>query len=165
MKRFWILFLLPAISLVLGCPHYSTTRLISTPPTLISISQIASGYELRLRAGNPELLFSGYSLFAANTENESRNPADINTGIQCVNGILNLIPNQPLEYSIELSPNTGPLATPATGENANRICKMNVAVTSGQFLTLRSQVLVISIQNGLASGFVFSMPSNSLRVP
>ncbi|RHX85011.1 LIC11661 family lipoprotein [Leptospira stimsonii] len=165
MKRLSILFLLPVISFLFGCPHYSTTRLISTPPTLISIVPIATGYELRMRAGNPELLFSGYRLFVGNTENESRFPADLNAGIDCVGGVLNLIPNQPLEYSIELSPNTGPLATPATGENANRICKMNVTVTSGQYLTLRSQVLVISITNGSTSGFVFSMPSNSLKVP
>ncbi|AYV54471.1 LIC11661 family lipoprotein [Leptospira kmetyi] len=165
MKRFYFLFLLPVFSLLLGCPHYSTTRLISTPPTLISIVPIATGYELRLRAGNPELLFRGYRLFVANTENDSRFPADLNTGIDCVNGLLNLIPNQPLEYSIELSPNSGPLAAIGTGENANRICKMNVTLTSGQYLTLRSEVLVISVRNGSASGFVFSMPSNSLKVP
>ncbi|MBM9499507.1 hypothetical protein JWG44_04490 [Leptospira sp. 201903071] len=165
MKRLSILFLLPVVSLLFGCPHYSTTRLISTPPTLISVVPIATGYELRMRAGNPELLFSGYRLFVGNTENESRFPSDLNSGTDCVGGVLNLIPNQPLEYSIELSTNSGPLATPATGENTNRICKMSVTVTSGQYLTLRSEVLVISITNGATSGFVFSMPSNSLRVP
>ncbi|EKR66440.1 MULTISPECIES: hypothetical protein [Leptospira] len=165
MKRLYILFLLPAFSLLLGCPHYSTTRLISTPPTLVSIVPIATGYELRLRAGNPELLFSGYRLYVANTENDSRFPADLNSGIDCVDGILNLIPNQPLEYSIELSPNGGSLAAVGIGENPNRICKMNVTLSSGQYLTLRSHVLVISITNGNTSGFVFSMPSNSLKVP
>ncbi|EMY79112.1 putative lipoprotein [Leptospira weilii serovar Ranarum str. ICFT] len=165
MKRLYLLFLLPVFSFLLGCPHYSTTRLISTPPTLISVIPIASGYELRMRAGNPELLFSGYRLYVGNTENESRFPSGLDSGIECVNGILNIIPNQPLEYSIELSPNDGPLAAIGTGENANRICKMNVTLSSGQYLTLRSQVLVVSITNGNASGFVFSMPSNSLRVP
>ncbi|MDV6237109.1 hypothetical protein CH379_015870 [Leptospira ellisii] len=165
MKRFSILLLLPLVFFYWGCPHYSTTRLISTPPTLISISPIASGYELRLRAGNPELLFTGYRLYVAGNENDSRNPADPNSGIECAGGVLNLIPNQPLEYSIELSPNGGPLAAVGTGENANRICKMNVTLASGQYLTLRSQVLVISITGGATSGFVFSMPSNSLRVP
>lgn len=165
LKRLYPFFLIAFCFFFWGCPHYSTTRLISTPPTLISIVPIATGYELRLRAGNPELFFSGYRLFVANTENDSRFPADMNTGIDCVNGLLNLIPNQPLEYSIELSPNSGPLAAVGTGENANRICKMNVTLTSGQYITLRSEVLVISIRNGAASGFVFSMPSNSLRVP
>ncbi|ALO25684.1 hypothetical protein KHM19_15030 [Leptospira borgpetersenii] len=165
LKRFYISLLLPVFSLLLGCPHYSTTRLISTPPTLVSIVPIASGYELRLRAGNPELLFSGYRLYVANRENDSRFPADLNSGVDCVDGILNLIPNQPLEYSIELSPNSGPLAAIGTGENPNRICKMNVTLSSGQYLTLRSHVLVVSITNGNTSGFVFSMPSNSLKVP
>ncbi|ASV08128.1 hypothetical protein B2G50_00505 [Leptospira interrogans serovar Canicola] len=165
MKRLYFLLIFLMIFLFIGCPHYSTTRLISTPPTLISIVPIATGYELRLRAGNPELLFDGYKLYVGNTENDSRFPADLNSGIECMNGILNILPNQPLEYSIELSQTEGPLAAIGTGENTNRICKMQVSVTSGQYLTLRSQVLVVSITNGTATGFVFSMPSNSLRVP
>ncbi|PJZ68297.1 hypothetical protein CH373_10390 [Leptospira perolatii] len=148
-----------------GCyRNYSTNRIVTTPPTIISISAISSGHEIRLRAGNPEFLFNGYTLYAASTEFASRNPADFSSGANCQLP-LNLIPNQPIEYSIEVSPNTGPLAAPGVGENQNRVCKIIATLTSGQFVTLRSSVFSVDLNNATKDVFVFSLPSNTISVP
>lgn len=159
--------LVPILSIFLfqACTkNYSTNRIITTPPILIGITPIATGYELRLRAGNPEAFFGGYTLYTASTEFDSRNPSDFSVGKGCQLP-LNLLPNQPVEYSIEISTNSGPLATPADGENQRRVCKIVATLNSGEYLTLRSSVISLDLNAGTKDIYVFSMPSNTIQVP
>lgn len=158
--------LLPILILFLfsACKHYSSNRIITTPPTLIGIAPISSGYELRLRAGNPEAFFGGYTLYSAATVFDSRNPSDFSIGKGCELP-LNLLPNQPIEYSIEITTSTGPLSTPGPGENTNRVCKIITTLNSGDYITLRSSVISLDLNSGTKDIYVFSMPSNTLQVP
>ncbi|EQA36171.1 hypothetical protein LEP1GSC047_3390 [Leptospira inadai serovar Lyme str. 10] len=153
---------------ITGCSrNYSNTPIVTAPPTIIGIAPIATGYEIRLRAGNAEFLFNGYTLFTGSTAFDSRNPSSFSQGIPCQLP-LNLIPNQPIEYSIEVSPTAGPLAVVPTGssQNPNRVCKIVTTISTGQYVTLRSSVLALNLVGGTAKDvFVFSLPSNTLIVP
>ncbi len=149
---------------LLSCYNYSSNRIITNPPTLVGIATIATGHELRIRAGNAEAFFGGYTLYTGTTAFASRNPSDFSTGKGCVLP-LNLLPNQPIEYSIEVTPNSGPLAAPGTGENQNRVCKIIATLTTGEFITLRSSVISLDLNSATKDIYVYSMPSNTLQVP
>ncbi|TGL65735.1 LIC11661 family lipoprotein [Leptospira sarikeiensis] len=156
--------LLSVLSL-LSCYNYSSNRIFTTPPTLVGITSIGTGvYELRLRAGNPEAFFNGYTLYTGSSADASRNPSDFSSGKGCQLP-LNLLPNQPKEYSIEVNPTAGPLAVPGPGENTNRVCKIVATLNSGDFVTLRSSVISLDLNSGTKDIYVFSMPSNTLQVP
>jgi len=144
----------------ISCSNYTTTKLKPVPPILISIKQIPTGHLLTMRASNPEIFFAGYRMFVGTSENSARNPNDLNTGIDC-SGI-NLLPNLPIEYSIEISPTAGALAPVQAGDNPNRVCKMVTSLSSGSYISLRA--LLLSFQVGGGS-FSFSAPSNVLIVP
>jgi hypothetical protein len=151
------------LALLLGqafCSNYTTTKSKPVPPILISLKAIPTGHLLTMRSSNPEIFFAGYRLFPGNSENAARNPGDLNGGIDC-SGI-NLLPNLPLEYSIEISPNPGGLAPVEEGDNPNRVCKMNASLGSGSFVSVRA--LILSFQVGGGS-FTLSAPSNALVVP
>lgn len=157
-------FLLPILFLF-SCYNYSSNRIVTTPPTLVGITLIGTGvYELRLRAGNPEAFFSGYTLYSGNTADASRNPSNFSSGKECELP-LNMLPNQPREYSIEVNPTDGPLAVPGPGENTNRVCKIIATLNSGDYVTLRSSVISLDLNSGTKDIYVFSMPSNTLQVP
>ncbi|TGK06145.1 hypothetical protein EHO60_16250 [Leptospira fletcheri] len=166
-RVFPFLFLAATLSLS-GCAKtYSTTPIVTATPTIIGITAIATGYEIRLRAGNAEFLFNGYTLYTGSTSFASRNPSDFSTGAACQLP-LNLIPNQPIEYSIEVSPTAGPLAVvPAnSSQNPNRVCKIVATLTSGQYVTLRSAVLALNYVGGTTKDiYVLSLPSNTIQVP
>ncbi|TGK00592.1 hypothetical protein EHO59_11600 [Leptospira semungkisensis] len=150
--------------LILSCNNYSSNRIITNPPTIIEVSPIATGYELRLRAGNPEAFFGGYTLYVGATSDASRNPSDFASGFPCQKPLA-LIPNQPIEYSIEVSPTAGPLAVPGAGENQKRVCKIVATLSSGQYITLRSSVISLDLNTATRDVYVFSMPSNTMKVP
>lgn len=162
-----LILLSVAFSIFQFCTNYSTSKQRTVPPILISVSNltgisaIPSGYLITMRAGNPEIFFLGYRLYVGNTESASRNPADLNQGFDCDGGI-KIIPNQPLEYSAEVSPKTDGLSAVNPGENANRICKFTTTVTTGQYLTLRS---LLRSQTTTGTSINISAPSNSLIVP
>ncbi|PKA15388.1 LIC11661 family lipoprotein [Leptospira haakeii] len=163
MHTFFSILLL--IFSLFSCYNYSTNRIVTTPPTLVGITLIGTGvYELRLRAGNPEAFFSGYTLYTGSTSDASRNPADFSSGKACELP-LNMLPNQPKEYSIEVNPTAGPLAVPGAGENTNRVCKIVATLNSGDYVTLRSSVISLDLNSGTKDIYVFSMPSNTLQVP
>jgi hypothetical protein len=144
----------------LGCTNFSAKKYTPAPPILISIKPIPTGYLLTFRGSNPEVFFASYRLYTGNSESAARNPADLGSGFDCSG--LNMLPNLPLEYSIEISPSAGALATVQTGDNSNRVCKIVATLTSGQFIAVRA--IVLSFQTGTQS-FNFSAPSNVLVVP
>ncbi len=146
--------------LFISCSNYTTTKLKPVPPILLSIKPIPTGYLLTMRASNPEIFFAGYRMFVGTSENSARNPTDFNSGVDCFG--INLLPNLPIEYSIEISPTAGALAPVEAGDNPNRVCKMVTSLSSGSYISLRT--LLLSFQVGGGS-FTFSAPSNALIVP
>ncbi|MCB1159558.1 MAG: hypothetical protein H7A25_26530 [Leptospiraceae bacterium] len=144
-----------ALFLLLSCSNYSTNKIKTVPPTLVSITASNGGYILKIRANNPEVFFLGYRLYMGTTESEARNPADLSSGANCVNG-LRTIPNQPIEYSMEI--NSDP------NINSGTMCKFQVNVQSGQYISIRGLLLSINLSN--ASDSVSpSQPSNAIIVP
>lgn len=149
---------------LLGCTNYSVSRTVSVPPVLISVTKIASGHQILMRAANPEIFFLGYKLYVGTSENDARNPASYTaTGYSC--DYRTVIPNLPVEYSAEVSSNAGGLSSVAAGENANRVCKFAVSLNSAQYVSIRA--ITFSFQGGRAGvqTVSFSAPSNALIVP
>lgn len=142
------------------CSNYSTTKAKPVPPILISLKAIPTGHLITMRSANPEIFFAGYRMFTGSTDEAARNPADLNAGVDCSS--INLLPNLPLEYSIEISPTAGALAPVEEGDNPNRVCKMVTSLTSGTYVSVRA--LILSFQVGGGS-FTLSAPSNALIVP
>lgn len=151
-------------ALFLSCTNYSVTKTHSTPPILVSISAIPTGYQIVMRTTNQEPFLLGYKLYVGATVNDARNPADLSTGLDCSGGI-KLFPNQPIEYSAEVSSNTGGLAAPNAGENGNRICKFQTSLTSGKYVAMRTILISIQPSNQGGNSFNYSLPSNALVVP
>ncbi|MBE7411650.1 MAG: hypothetical protein L6Q54_03290 [Leptospiraceae bacterium] len=159
---------------ILSCTNYTVSKQSTVPPILVSVAHqntsslstvtvIPSGYLLVFKAGNPEIFFADYKLFVGNTENEARNPPDINKGTGCTGGP-QLTPNQPIEYSAEISSQPGGLAPVNPGENTNRICKFQVTVSSGQYIAIRSALRSVSpIQT--SNTLNISASSNALIIP
>lgn len=145
---------------IFSCTNYSAKKNVPVPPILIAIKTIPTGYLLTFRGANPEIFFASYRLYTGATESAARNPADLGSGTDC-SGI-NQLPNLPLEYSIEISPTAGSLATVESGDNANRVCKIVTTLSNGQYIAVRA--IVLSFQTG-AQSFNFSAPSNALIVP
>lgn len=157
LKRF--IFAL-SLFFLFDCSNYSTYKPKPIPPILLSLKAIPTGHLLTFRATNPEAFFFGYRLYLGGTEAEVRNPSSLNQGIDCAS--INLLPNLPLEYSIEISPNTGGLAPVEAGDNPNRVCKIITNLQTGNFIVLRA--MTISLQLG-SNNLNFSAPSNALIVP
>jgi len=163
-----------AFSFLSSCTNYTVSKQTTVPPILVSVAQpnsstissvttIPTGYLVVFKAGNPEIFFADYRLYVGNTEYEARNPADLNKGTGCSGGP-QLTPNQPIEYSAEISSASGGLAPVNTGENANRICKFQVSVTSGQYIAIRSVLRSISPIQAMNT-LNISASSNALIIP
>ncbi len=146
--------------ILLQCSNYTTYKVKPSPPILLSIKAIPSGHLITMRAANPDVFFAGYKLYVGDSESSVRNPSDLNSGTSCIS--LNLLPNLPIEYSIEISPNEGGLAPVEIGDNPNRVCKMIAELQSGKFIALRAITLSLQIGSGNLN---FSPPSNTLLVP
>lgn len=144
-----------------NCTNYTVSRIQTVPPVLISLSSVSQtgGHLLVYRGTNPEIFFAGYKLYTGKTPGEARNPVSLFSGIDCTSRAL--LPNLPIEYSIEISTTSG-LSTVNAGENANRVCKFQTSLSSGSYISLRT--LLLTFQVG-SQGFQYSAPSNSLIVP
>lgn len=151
------LFLFTFVSFVLySCTNYSTTPSVQAPPTLVSIENKGnSNFIIKVRAQNPELIFQGYRLHTGVTEQESRNPIDVNIGTDCVIATSAVV--QPAEYLFEVDPSD-------SANTAGVVCRFRTTLTPGQFLTIRTLGLAINLQNS-SSRFSVSSPSNSLLIP
>ncbi len=84
-----------ATTITLNCTNYSSTKAESAPPIMISVvATDTNRYSITARAQNPEIIFGGYRMYPGMTERDSRNPGDLNNGIDCFGGTAQ-IPNQP----------------------------------------------------------------------
>ena len=153
-------YLFICLFLISGCTNYTVSRIQTIPPILISLTSLQSGgYLLVYRGTNPEIFFAGYKLYTGVGPSEARNPNDLFSGIDCSSRAL--LPNLPIEYSIEIHSSPG-LSAVGAGENANRVCKFQTSLTPGTYISVRT--LLLSFQVG-SQAFQFSAPSNALLVP
>lgn len=149
-----------------ACTNYSVNKSKSVPPILVSIgsiidssgSVISNAYSVKMRVTNQELFFAGYKLYIANSESAARNPADLTSGLNCTSGPA-LIPNQPIEYTLEIADDVTKLPS------SSRICTYQATLTSGQFISVRSLLLSIQPSNQGGNSINPSLPSNTLVVP
>ncbi|MCG9875027.1 MAG: hypothetical protein MH321_09600 [Leptospiraceae bacterium] len=145
--------------LLTSCTNFSASRSRTAPPIIISISSTVTGiYTLQVRAQNPEILFSGYRLYAGGSVNESRNPPDVNIGFDCLRGAAQpIIPNQPIEYTFEIHPDGG-------AASSGSACRFQASLSPGTFVTIRSLLFGINLTSSSGS-FSISGPSNTFVLP
>lgn len=165
--KFFKFFILICIYIFGSCTNYSVSKSKTVPPILVAVnnildsnSNIISGaYRIRIRVTNQEPFLAGYKLYVGTSDNEARNPPDLTSGQDCTSGP-SLIPNQPIEYVMDIAPNLSLL--PAA---SNRICSYQATLTSGKYIAFRT--LLVSIQPSSQSGNRInpSLPSNTLIVP
>ncbi|MCZ8341952.1 MAG: hypothetical protein O9301_02890 [Leptospira sp.] len=154
MRGLFLSIWLPAVFVT--CTNYSTTPSVQAPPTLVSIENKGnSNFIIKVRAQNPELIFRGYRLHTGITEQESRNPIDVNIGTDCVLAPTAVV--QPTEYLFEADPSEA-------ANSAGVVCRFRTTLTPGQFLSIRTLGLAINLQNSTSTLSV-SPPSNSLLIP
>jgi hypothetical protein len=156
--RLYLTFLYILLSL-LECTNYSATKSNTAPPTLINIEATAANtYRIEARAQNPEVLFQGYRLYPGLTDKQSRNPDDLNQGIDCLMGSgIPALPNQPFTYVYEITPTPG---SPSNGVT----CQFLADLGPGVFITVRSLILSLNVSAN-AGSFSTSGPSNTLVLP
>lgn len=143
--------------LLINCTNFTASKSKQAPPILIEVKALNTNvYQIKARAQNPEILFQGYRLYPGISERESRNPANLNSGIDCFGGLAE-IPNQPFTYFFQISPEPGP-------PNDGAICRFVANLGPGTFITIRSLLLSLNVTLG---GIVFepSGPSNTLVLP
>ncbi|TGN16912.1 LIC11661 family lipoprotein [Leptospira idonii] len=143
-----------------SCTNYTSSQSMQAPPLLVSVTSNGnSNYTVRVRATNPELIFQGYRLFVGASESAARNPGDLNAGTDCTfqSATLTVLPVQPSEYVFEIDPAD---TLPSSGV----ACRFRTAVSSGQFISVRSIGISYTPQNG-SSGLRVSGPSNSVSIP
>ncbi|MDF3818679.1 hypothetical protein P3G55_02135 [Leptospira sp. 96542] len=156
MNKTSICFLL-VFFLHFGCTNYTSTPSFQAPPTLISATNHGnSNFTLSVRAQNPEIIFQGYRLFVGNSEEEARNPINVNLGAGDCALVLGAVV-QPIDYLFEIDPSEN-TANPAA------VCRFFATVSPGQFVSLRSLGLAINLQNN-SSQFRVSGPSNAIPLP
>lgn len=144
-------------SFLTSCTNYSSTKAQQAPPILINVEATAPNtYRITARAQNPELLFQGYRLYPGPTTSISRNPGDLNNGIDCFGGVPQL-PNLPFEYTYTITPDAGP---PPNGVT----CRFVADLGPGTFVTVRSLLLSLTVDNGFLN-FSPSGPSNTIILP
>lgn len=159
-------YLILFLSFAFSCTNYTVNKSKSVPPVLVSIGSIvdssgaviSNSYSVKMRVTNQELFFAGYKLYIAGTESAARNPADLTSGLNCTSGPF-LIPNQPIEYTLEISDDVTKLPS------SSRICTYQTTLTSGQFISVRSLLLSIQPSNQGGNSINPSLPSNTLVVP
>ena len=160
-----LLVLFLNLILVLGCTNYSVSKSKTVPPILVSIAPISGvtgGYTIKMRVTNQEPFFAGYKVYVGATENASRNPADLNSGLDCKSGP-SIIPNQPIEYVLEVAADVTTL--PANGLRLCTYQIANPALTAGQYISVRTLLLSIQPSNQGGNKINPSLPSNTLIVP
>ncbi|GBF49353.1 putative lipoprotein [Leptospira ryugenii] len=132
------------------------------PPILVSATKNTNGtFNVNVRATNPELIFSGYRLYLATTENDARNSGDLNAGADCTlsAGSLVVLPVQPRDYVFLIDPSEN---TIAAGSGID--CKFKVQGNTGNFIAVRALSLSIQVQSG-SSTIQVSGPSNAIQLP
>lgn len=156
-------YLVFLIGLLFGCTNYSVSKAKTVPPILVAIipiSGVTSGYQIKMRVTNQEPFFAGYKLYVGADENAARNPSDlVNSGNSCT-GAPGIIPNQPIEYYLEVAPSVASL--PATG---NRLCTYQTTLNPGEYISVRTLLLSITPSNQGGNRINPSLPSNTLIVP
>lgn len=151
------IFYLSCLIVWVNCTNYSSTKADSAPPIMVSIVATDNNqYTIKARAQNPELIFGGYRLYPGLTEKDSRNPGDLNMGIDCFGGTA-LIPNQPFEYEFQITPEAG-------GPTEGAICRFVTDLGPGTFITIRSLLNSLSVFNGFLT-LEPSGPSNTVILP
>ena len=143
-----------------NCTNYSVSKNRIVAPILISITKVTNGHNVKVRVTNQEPFLAGYKLYTAPNESTARNPADLTAGTDC-SSALTILPNQPLEYSFDVT------ATPSTisPSGTNRLCIFNINLTSGNYIAIRGLLLSIQPSNQTGNRVNPSLPSNSLLVP
>ncbi|MBK8394326.1 MAG: hypothetical protein IPL26_03650 [Leptospiraceae bacterium] len=152
--------------ILFGCTNYSVSKTKIVPPILVSIgliddsngTVITNAYRITMRVTNQELFFAGYKLYVGKDENSARNPSDLNSGQNCTVGP-SLIPNQPIEYTLEIADDINKL--PAS----SKICSYQATLNSGEYISVRSLLLSIQPSNQGGNQINPSLPSNTLIVP
>lgn len=144
-----LLFLLGALSM--GCSNYSSEPQIVNPPIILGISREGSGHILTVAAQNTELGFFGYRLFESTTEDDARTQAADN-GTDC--GTLNVLPNNAIEYIIEVKPDQ----TTVSPGSTDRLCVVTRSLTAGRYVALRSLIFNVTT-------ITTSSSSNAVLVP
>ncbi len=167
--RFYFAFLCKKIAIAvvsctifftINCTNYSVTKNLPNPPVLVSLAKLKTGGHLLVYRGNTsDIFFAGYKLYTGSSATAARNPSSLTAGLDCTNR--SLIPNLPIEYSIEIFSSEG-LSGVVEGDNSSRVCKFKTLLTSGEYISIRT--LLLSFQVG-SQGFQFSAPSNALVVP
>lgn len=158
MERFFVLLTKITLLVVMvgSCSNFSTNKMTTYPPTLISIVSSSNGYLVKIRTSNPDIFFFGYRLYIGKNESEARNPASLTAGYECVGGLAE-IPNFPREYYLDIS-NDG------TPRQSGALCKFQAPLKSGDVISVRG--LLLSIQpNQNTDRLSPSQPSNTLTVP
>jgi hypothetical protein len=142
------------------CTNYSVSKNRIVAPILVSITKVTNGHNIKVRVTNQEPFLAGYKLYTSTSESSVRNPADLTAGTDC-SSALTILPNQPLEYSFDVT------ATPGTisPSGINRLCTFNINLTSGQFIAVRGLLVSIQPSNQTGNRVNPSLPSNSLVVP
>ena len=147
----------------LCCTNYSGDSPTVNPPILLAltspqdsslaIEKEGTGHILHVRALNQELGFSGYRLYAADSEAAVR-ALGVDTGSDC--GALNLTPIASVEYIIEAKPGQSTVTAGAPGQ---RLCAIDATLRPGQWILLRSLIYKSPTSVGT------STPSNTAQVP
>ncbi|MBW7857542.1 MAG: hypothetical protein H3C43_04435 [Leptonema sp. (in: Bacteria)] len=150
--------------LISYCNQYTAEKLPINPVVLLgppdgqtvhtkikAIERIPNGgHIIRVAAQNAELLFQGYRIYEAATEQAVLSlPAS--AGIDCEP--LYTFPVLGIIYTVEAS--TNPLRI-----SDNFLCSFPINLTAGQYVSIRAKYL-----RGLGSDVMTSMPSNALIVP
>ena len=156
---FYFQLAIAIVGLVGSCTNYSASKSKTAPPIIISIASSGSGiYTMVVRAQNPEILFQGYRMYPSATIKDSRTPADLNVGFDCLRGTaLPILPNQPIDYNFEIHPSGG---APSSGV----ACRFQASLSAGTYITLRSILFGINLTSSSGS-YSYSGPSNTVVLP
>ena len=158
MKTFTFLTLIFCFS----CVNYNVTVKKPASPILVSINKLkndSEGYEVVFRVLNNSYFFIGYTLLIDSNPILTRLEPTKKKSYFCTN--LNLYPNISNEYSLEITPKEGNLSKPDKTENQNRVCKLNIKISPGNYITMRSILASINSEPFIT----YSDPSNTLRIP
>lgn len=164
MKKFSVIILCLGLAFLTGCDQYSTEAIPINPVVLLgppdgqtaytgitAIERISGGgHLLRVSAQNSELLFQGYRLYQAASEEAVMSlPAE--AGTDC--GPFFTYPVLGIVYTMEAS--TSPKLT-----SENLLCTFSVDLTPGQYVAIRAVYL-----SAYGQPATTSLSSNALIVP
>lgn len=164
MLKFRLFIIVIFACLISYCNQYTAENLPINPVVLLgppdgqvvhtNIKAIermnGGGHLIRVAAQNSELLFQGYRIYQATTE-QSVHSLPASAGIDCEP--LYTYPVLGIVYTLEAS--TNPLRL-----SDNFLCSFPINLTPGQYVSIRAKYL-----RGFGSEVLTSMPSNALIVP